>query len=223
VESEHPQHPPGTSRGAQAPPLHRIRSPGPCGRISTFFRNAFSISSSRLRRSSSRSRARSDNSSGGSSSACSSRYFRTHLPTVVSFRPYSRATCAIGRAPPPPVSLLLHQTRERISDASLPIPIILSGTDLIRSAVRKVGGTPQVGFARGCGGLGAHRAASPGVRVDGLGGRPKSIQIRGQPGCPMVATQNRPVGCHRGCRVAGVMGDIDLRDFTSPRGSEGIA
>jgi fumarate hydratase, class II len=25
VESEHPQHPPGTSRGAEAPPLHRIK------------------------------------------------------------------------------------------------------------------------------------------------------------------------------------------------------
>ena len=25
MESEHPQHPPGTSRGAEAPPLHRIK------------------------------------------------------------------------------------------------------------------------------------------------------------------------------------------------------
>src|SRR6185312_10963582 len=62
-----------------------------------FFRNAFSISSSRLRRSSSRSRARSDNSSGGSSAACVARYFFTQPPTVVSLSPYSRDTSAIDR------------------------------------------------------------------------------------------------------------------------------
>src|SRR5208283_2925393 len=62
-----------------------------------FFRKAFSISSSRVRRSSSRNRARSDNSSGGSSAACAMRYFFTQLPTVVSLSPYSRATSAIDR------------------------------------------------------------------------------------------------------------------------------
>src|SRR6478752_9167687 len=62
-----------------------------------FFRNAFSISRSRLRRSSSRSRARSDNSNGGSSPACSSRYARSQFPSVVSLTPSSRATSAIER------------------------------------------------------------------------------------------------------------------------------
>src|SRR6202158_2209755 len=62
-----------------------------------FFRNAFSISRSRLRRSSSRSRARSDNSSGGSSAACAARYFFTQPPTVDSLSPYSRDTSAIDR------------------------------------------------------------------------------------------------------------------------------
>src|SRR2546430_8062620 len=45
-----------------------------------FFRKAFSISSSRLRRSSSRSRPRSVNCSGRSSPACLWRYARTQLP-----------------------------------------------------------------------------------------------------------------------------------------------
>ena len=31
MESEHPQHPPGTSRGAEAPPLHRIKRWEPDG------------------------------------------------------------------------------------------------------------------------------------------------------------------------------------------------
>src|ERR1700739_1762965 len=62
-----------------------------------FFRKAFSIYSSRVRRSSSRHRARSDNSSGGSSAACAARYFFTQPPTVVSLSPYSRATSAIDR------------------------------------------------------------------------------------------------------------------------------
>src|SRR5580704_10622664 len=62
-----------------------------------FFRNAFSISSSRFLRSSSRSRARSDTCSGGSSSACLSRYARTQFPKEVSLIPSSRATSAIAR------------------------------------------------------------------------------------------------------------------------------
>src|SRR5680860_1778313 len=36
-------------------------------------------------------------SNGGSSPACSRRYVFTQLPSVPSFRPSSRATCAIGR------------------------------------------------------------------------------------------------------------------------------
>src|SRR5258708_1624712 len=62
-----------------------------------FFRKVFSISSSRFCRSSSRSRARSDTCSGGSSSACFSRYALTQLPREVSLIPSSRATSAIAR------------------------------------------------------------------------------------------------------------------------------
>ena len=39
MENEHPQHPPGTSRGAEAPPLHHIKWRTGCeGRISTLKR-----------------------------------------------------------------------------------------------------------------------------------------------------------------------------------------
>ena len=39
MEIEHPQHPPGTSRGAEAPPLHHIKRRTGCeGRISTLKR-----------------------------------------------------------------------------------------------------------------------------------------------------------------------------------------
>src|ERR1022692_471553 len=62
-----------------------------------FERNSAFILSSRFSRSSSRSRARSDSCSGGSSSACFSRYARTQLPRLVSLIPSSRATSAIGR------------------------------------------------------------------------------------------------------------------------------
>src|SRR5204863_10166301 len=62
-----------------------------------FERKSAFMRSSRTSRSSSRSRARSDSCSGGSSSACFSRYARTQLPSEVSFIPSSRATSAIGR------------------------------------------------------------------------------------------------------------------------------
>src|SRR5580704_10793976 len=62
-----------------------------------FFRNSFSIFSSRVSRSSSRSRARSLTVSGGSSPACSRRYMLTQLPRVPSLIPSSFATRAIGR------------------------------------------------------------------------------------------------------------------------------
>src|SRR5713101_216463 len=62
-----------------------------------FFRKVFSISSSRFCRSSSRSLARSDSCSGGSSPACFSRYARTQFPKEVSLIPSSRATSAIAR------------------------------------------------------------------------------------------------------------------------------
>src|SRR5450432_2114740 len=62
-----------------------------------FDRNSAFILSSRFSRSSSRSRARSESCSGGSSSACFSRYARTQLPRLVSLIPSSRATSAIAR------------------------------------------------------------------------------------------------------------------------------
>src|SRR4029077_9060750 len=62
-----------------------------------FFMNSSSIFSSRVSRSSSRSRARSLTVSGGSSPACSRRYMPTQLPRVPSFIPSSFATRAIGR------------------------------------------------------------------------------------------------------------------------------
>src|SRR4029450_1048599 len=62
-----------------------------------FFRNSFSMRSSRSSRSASRSRARSLTFSGGSSSACSTRYRLTQLPKVPPLIPSSRATSAIGR------------------------------------------------------------------------------------------------------------------------------
>src|SRR5690606_9850122 len=61
-----------------------------------FFRKMFSISRSRLRRSSSRNLARSETSKGGSSVACFSRYALTQLPNDVSVTSSSRATAAIG-------------------------------------------------------------------------------------------------------------------------------
>src|SRR5215471_8786970 len=89
---------------AQLPP-HSPVPVGPVGIVeglpdqyaAAFFRNAFSISSSRFCRSSSRSRARSDACSGGSSSSCFSRHARTQLPSDVLLIPSSRATSAIGR------------------------------------------------------------------------------------------------------------------------------
>src|SRR6187551_3103065 len=62
-----------------------------------FFRNSFSILSSRVSRSSSRSRARSLTVSGGSSPAWSRRYIATQLPRVLSLMPSSFATTATGR------------------------------------------------------------------------------------------------------------------------------
>src|SRR5258705_5549329 len=62
-----------------------------------FFRKSFSIFSSRVSRSSSRSRARSFTVSGGSSPACSRRYMPTQLPSLPSLIPSSFATLAIGR------------------------------------------------------------------------------------------------------------------------------
>src|SRR6266581_1392631 len=59
--------------------------------------NSSSIFSSRVSRSSSRSRARSLTVSGGSSPACSRRYMPTQLPRVPSLIPSSFATRAIGR------------------------------------------------------------------------------------------------------------------------------
>src|SRR5690349_8674786 len=59
--------------------------------------NSSSIFSSRVSRSSSRSRARSFTVSGGSSPACSRRYMPTQLPRVPSLIPSSFATRAIGR------------------------------------------------------------------------------------------------------------------------------
>jgi len=62
-----------------------------------FFRNSFSIFSSRTSRSASRSRARSLTSSAGSSSAWSRRKAATQFPRVPSLILSSRATWAIGR------------------------------------------------------------------------------------------------------------------------------
>ena len=59
--------------------------------------NSSSIFSSRVSRSSSRSRARSLTVSGGSSPACSRRYMPTQFPRVPSLIPSSFATRAIGR------------------------------------------------------------------------------------------------------------------------------
>src|SRR5215207_4037636 len=67
---------------------------------------------------------------------------------------------------PPPVSPFPHETRERISGASLPIPIVLSGTDLIWSAVRKVGGTPE----------GAERVSELARRLGLVGGGKRNEQ-----------------------------------------------
>src|SRR5258708_3798072 len=63
-----------------------------------FERKSAFIRSSRTSRSSSRSRARSDSCSGGSSSACFSRYARTQFPRLGSLTLSSPATSAIGRA-----------------------------------------------------------------------------------------------------------------------------
>ncbi len=57
-----------------------------------FFRNSFSIRSSRSSRCASASCIRSDAVKGGSSSACSSRYCFTQFPRVPSLTPSSRAT-----------------------------------------------------------------------------------------------------------------------------------
>ena len=107
-----------------------------------FFRNAFSVSSSRLRRSSSRSRARSGSSSEGSSLAWFSLYSRTQLPSVVSLTPSSRATAAIGREFRPPFWRLPHGIQENTSGSWLARTPVLSRQDPIGSAVWKIGGSP---------------------------------------------------------------------------------
>src|SRR4249919_2591906 len=105
-------------RGHDKPPAHVLHGVGVLRRINlagfdelillgyrgsrakyaaAFFRNSFSIFSSRTSRSASRSRARSPSSSSGSSSACSRRYAVTQFPRVPSLIPSSRAICAIGR------------------------------------------------------------------------------------------------------------------------------
>src|SRR4051794_9915624 len=81
-----------------APILIRPRVPAPAGMI-TFFRNSFSMRSSRNSRSASRKRTRSLTSSGGSSPAWSRRYWLTQFPSVPSLMPSSRATWAVGREP----------------------------------------------------------------------------------------------------------------------------
>src|SRR6266851_4258427 len=62
-----------------------------------FERKSAFILSSRTSRSSSRSRARSESCSGGSSAACFSRYTRTQFPRLVSLIPSSLAALAIAR------------------------------------------------------------------------------------------------------------------------------
>src|SRR3954470_9810590 len=66
-------------------------------KAAAFPRNSAFIFSSRFSRSSSRSRARSEIDSGGSSPAWSSRYLWTQFPRVPSFTWISRATSATGR------------------------------------------------------------------------------------------------------------------------------
>src|SRR6266511_4210775 len=66
-------------------------------KAAAFPRNSAFIRSSRTSFSNSRSRARSETDSGGSSSACSARYLFTQLPSVPSFTPIWRATSATGR------------------------------------------------------------------------------------------------------------------------------
>src|SRR5512144_2182146 len=66
-------------------------------KAAAFPRNSAFIRSSWFSRSSSRSRARSETVSGGSSSACSTRYLFTQLPRVPSLIWISRATSAIDR------------------------------------------------------------------------------------------------------------------------------
>jgi hypothetical protein len=73
------------------------RTDAPSRSTLLFFLNSSSISSSRLGRSSSRSRARSNTCSNGSSSARFSRQARTQFPSDVSLIPSYRATSAIGR------------------------------------------------------------------------------------------------------------------------------
>src|SRR3954471_19661298 len=64
-----------------------------------FFRNSFSMRSSRSSRWASANWIRSCGVSGGSSPAWSRRYWFTQLPSVPTFTPSSRATWAIGRDP----------------------------------------------------------------------------------------------------------------------------
>src|SRR6266496_4199924 len=113
-------------------------------KAAAFPRNSAFIHSSRTSFSSSRSRARSETVSGGSSSACSARYLFTQFPSVPSFTRISRATSAIGRD----VSVTIFTASSLNSGVKL---LRSSGilrptfrtADLIRSAVRNVGGSPM--------------------------------------------------------------------------------
>ena len=89
-----------------------------------------------MRRSNSRNLARSDNSSGASSAPWAARYFFTQPPTVVSFSPYSRATSAIDRSDST-ISFAISVETQAVSRCiSQTIPINLSGSNPIWSAVR---------------------------------------------------------------------------------------
>src|SRR6478672_11441199 len=132
-----------------------------------FFRNAFSISRSRLRRSSSRSRARSDNSNGGSSPACSSRYARSQFPSVVSLTLISRATSAIERLE----SMTMRAASSRNSGLNLryfpatTTSPFRNGTYLVRSPE----GGRQAIRASGCPGTDCgSRVYEPSMRLVGL-------------------------------------------------------
>ena len=125
----------------------------------TFSRKVTFCRSSRTSRSASRSRARSDISSGGSSPACLSRYARTQFPSVVSLTPIPRATEAMERE----LSTTSREASSRNSGVKLFfLPAIYTQPfpdgPYWRSAVRKVRGSPYL--ASGCAGSWCGQAAA---------------------------------------------------------------